>query len=116
MSQTATTTLVYSPQCPNCLRFIDALRRTSAAGSVALVEVAQLTPDQLTAVKAVPALVTARGETLYGTSAFEWLKQYEGDVELEGFSGGAGLVFSGVDTIGYAEYAESFGPFEPVKD
>ena len=107
-------TLVYSQQCPNCVRFIDALQRTSMAGQVAMVEVSQLGREQLAAVAAVPALVTAEGQTLYGTKAFEWLKQYESDVELESFYGlGAGLAFSEVGGMGYATYAEGFGQFQP---
>ena len=109
--------LLYGAQCPNCLRFIDALQRTSAAASVSLVDVARLTADQLSGVQAVPALVLADGPTLYGTKAFEWLKQYEGDVQLEGFSGNGTLPFSEVDSVqGYATYAESFSAFEPVQE
>lgn len=111
-------TLLYSTQCPNCLRFIDALKRTSAAASVSLADVASLSPSQLASVQAVPALVLADGQTLYGTKAFEWLKQFEADVELEGFAGGGGaLPFSDVEALqGYATYAESFSAFEPVRD
>lgn len=108
-------TLVYSQQCPNCVRFIDALQRTSMAGRVVMVEVAQLAREQLSAVSAVPALVTPEGQTLYGTKAFEWLKQYEADVELEAFYGGAGagLAFSDVEGIGYASYHHGFDDFQP---
>lgn len=104
-------TLVYSQQCPNCTRFIDALKATSAAGHVRLLEVSQLPPHQVRSVTAVPALVLAEGQTLYGTKAFEWLKQYEGDVDLEGFAGNGTLPFSSVDSMGYATYAENFSSF-----
>ena len=110
-------TLLYSTQCPNCLRFIDALKRTSAATSVRMMDVSQLNASQLASVQAVPALVLAEGQTLYGTKAFEWLKQYEGDVELEGFAGNGTLPFSDVNSMqAYATYAEGFAAFEPVKD
>lgn len=110
-------TVVYSQQCPNCARFIDALQRTSAAGQVSMVDVARLTPDQLARVSAVPALVLPNGQTLYGTKAFEWLKQFEGDVELEGFAGNGTLPFSDVGSAqGYATYAEAFSAFERVDD
>lgn len=114
-------TLVYSEQCPNCVRFIDALQRTSMAGRVTMLEVSRLGREQLAAVAAVPALVTAEGQTLYGTKAFEWLKQYEADVELEGYGGGVsgsapGLAFSEVGGMGYATFVDAFGAFEPVAE
>lgn len=109
-------TLVYSPQCPNCLRFMDALGRTTAARDVRLVDVSQLTDVQLQRVQAVPALVLAGGQTMYGTKAFEWLKQYEADVELESFAANGTLAFSDVQSPqGYATYAEQFSSFEPVQ-
>lgn len=110
-------TLLYSTQCPNCSRFLDALSRTSAATQVVPVDVATLPPQQLARVAAVPALVLAGGgSTLYGTKAFEWLKQYEGDVDLVGFEGEAGaLAFSDVSSAtGYANYTSVYSAFEPV--
>lgn len=113
-------TLLYSTQCPNCTRFIDALARTSAAGSVRLVDVATLSPAQVARVSAVPALITPTGGTMYGTQAFEWLKQYEADIPLESFALGAnglgtGLAFSDVEaTQSYAMHSETFSQFEPV--
>lgn len=110
-------TLLYSTQCPNCARFLDALRRTPVAKDVAVVDVATLSDAQLTRVAAVPALVLARGETLYGTKAFEWLKAFEADVDVAGFDGENGaLAFSDIDTQGYATYATVYSPFEPVRD
>lgn len=109
-------TLIYSDQCPNCVRFMDALRRTSAAAHVTLVDVARLTREQLASVQAVPALVTPGGQSLYGTKAFEWLKQFEGDVELEVFGGNGGLAFSDVGGIGYAAYTDAYSSFEAPGD
>ncbi len=110
-------TLVYSEQCPNCVRFIDALRRTKVAAEVRLVDVSTLPEAQLSNVQAVPALILAGGAVLYGTKAFEWLKQFEGDVELDTFvPGGGGLPFSDVDSLqGYALYSENFSSFTAPK-
>lgn len=110
-------TLLYSTQCPNCVRFIDALKRTSAATNVSLVDVATLSSSQLASVQAVPAMVLADGQTMYGTKAFEWLKQFEGDVELDGFAGNGSLPFSDVASHqGYATYAQRFSAFEAVPE
>lgn len=112
------TTLVYSPQCPNCMRFLDALQRTPAARDVTVTDVNTLGRDQLTHLAAVPALITAEGAVLYGTKAFEWLKQFDGDTELDGFVAGRGsLAFSDVASAqGYASYAESFSAFEAPRE
>lgn len=110
-------TLVYAEQCPNCIRFIDALSRTSASSQVALVDVSRLSPQQREHVSAVPALIVDGGTTLYGTKAFEWLKQFEADVELESFGGNGSLPFSDVNSVqGYATYAQAFSAFEPVPE
>lgn len=108
-------TLVYSPQCPNCTRFIDALRATTAASQVRLLDVGTLTPQQVQSVERVPALVLQGGQTLYGTQAFEWLQQFQADVELEGFAGNGSLPFSDLaSATPYATYATTFSAFEPV--
>lgn len=111
------TTLVYSPQCPNCMRFLDALQRTPAAQHVTVVDVNSLAREQLTNLAAVPALITQDG-TLYGTKAFEWLKQFDGDTELDGFVASRGsLAFSDVSSAqGYASYAEHFSAFEAPQE
>lgn len=111
--------LLYGSQCPNCSRFIEALRRTSAAAQVRLVDVADVAPDRLVGVTAVPALILSDGSTLYGTKAFEWLKQFEADMQIDGFAGAAGgmLAFSDLTEegqYGATSFATSFGPFEPV--
>lgn len=112
-------TLIYSEQCPNCMRFLDALRRTSIHPQVAVLDVHTLSKDVVAGLSAVPALVDGdSGATLYGTKAFEWLKQFEGDVELDAFQAGhSGLAFSDWSSAhGYASYAEGYGPFEAMGD
>lgn len=112
-------TLVYSPQCPNCMRFLDALGRTPIAADVAVVDVHSVPPERAAHLAAVPALVTGDGSgTLYGTKAFEWLKQFEADVELDGFVGGNGsLGFSDVNNArGYVTYAQRYSAFTPMPD
>lgn len=112
-------TLVYSPQCPNCMRFLDALGRTPAASNVAVIDVHDMPADQAAHLAAVPALFTGDGNgTLYGTKAFEWLKQFEGDVELDGFVAGQGsLGFSDFTSMqGYVTYAQGYSAFEPMPE
>ena len=107
--------LVYAAQCPNCMRFIGALDRTPMKDAVAKIDVNSLTPDQCRHVSAVPMLVLDTGGTLVGTQAFEWLKQYERDVDVESFSTGRGLPFSDIESDqAFASFAMPYSQFEPV--
>lgn len=106
--------MVYKNGCPNCARFVDGLRRTEAQNTVALVDVDTLRPDQRASLVAVPALITG-GSVLYGTAAFEWLRKFDSQVELETFEGGGhggSLAFSSWDdTQGYAMYDRGYSAF-----
>ena len=107
-------TLIYAPQCPNCTRFLGALKRTPIFPYVNIVDVNSLSRDQLAHVSAVPTLITENG-SLVGTQAFQWLKQFEQDLEPECFNGGTGLAFSHVeDNMAPAQFSTSYSTFEPV--
>lgn len=107
--------LVYASQCPNCMRFIGALERTPARDAVNKIDANSLTPDQRRHISAVPTLVLDTGVTLVGTQAFEWLKQYERDVDVESFSTGRGLAFSDIESDqAFASFAVPYSQFEPV--
>ena len=107
--------LVYSRQCPNCTRFIGTLSRTPASSSVVKIDVNTLSPDQRSQVPAVPLLVLSNGTSLVGTKAFEWLKQYDGQTEVESFCLGKGLAFSDItDDTFTMEWSTPFSAFEPV--
>lgn len=107
--------LYYAPQCPNCMRFIGALDRTPARSQVVKVDVNTLPPDQQRQVSAVPMLVLSSGQSLVGTRAFEWLRSFEGEMELESFSGGRGLAFSDLaDEQCAMTYTTPYSAFEPV--
>ena len=112
--------LIYAAQCPNCTRFLGALERTPVASRVQRIDVATLSPEQRRAVPAVPMLVLDNGTSLVGSQAFQWLKQYEGEVELDTYEGArgcrGGLGFSDVSMdaglISYAQTYSAFGPGE----
>lgn len=107
--------LIYSAQCPNCTRFIGALDRTKVRDTVAKVDVGTLAPHHRQHVTAVPMLLMSNGSRLVGTKAFEWLKQFEGDAELESFAVGKGLAFSHVEDVsGLLSYSTPYGDFQPV--
>lgn len=88
--------LVYSEQCPNCTRFIQALDATPAAASVQRYEVGTLTPQQLRSVQAVPTLVLDSGEVLVGTAAFQWLRNFA-PAEMGGWASGTSLGYEDLE-------------------
>jgi hypothetical protein len=83
------------------------------------VNVDTLTTDQRSRVAAVPLLVLQNGAALSGSQAFEWLKQFESDVELDSYDvlqGASGsLGFASVDdTDGMLTYSTNFSAFEKI--
>jgi hypothetical protein len=111
-------TLVFSHNCPNCQRFLGALEACGPANAqVRRLDVASMNPSDLNKVKAVPTMFLNNGQVLVGKSAFDWLKQFDGQCPLEGFElvGSHGLPFSHwEDTQATMGYSTSWGPFEPV--
>lgn len=75
-SVTSGVTVVHSPACPNCVRFVEALRRTAAASTARLVDVRALPPHHLAQISLVPCVIVD-GATHQGTKAFEWLREIE---------------------------------------
>lgn len=108
--------LFYAPQCPSCTRFIGALDRTPAKHAVARHDVNFMSLEQRKHIPAVPMLVTNQGSVHVGQHAFEWLKQFDSQVELETFCPmGGGLPFSDVsDSHALLTQATPYGAFEPV--
>jgi hypothetical protein len=107
---TPSAVVYYSQRCPNCNRFMDGLRRSTARTGVQIVNVDD-TP--IRGVQYVPTVVLPAGQVLVGTKAFEWLKEHETDGDLEPYSlaMSRGLAFSSIQGTGHAEFQESFSPF-----
>lgn len=85
-----------SYNCPNCMRFIESLDRIpSLRGQVKLVDVSdvsQLPPNH--SITAVPTLVV-HGKAMVGKEAFDYLAQFNNEVELESVSLGTGTLAFG---------------------
>jgi hypothetical protein len=104
-------TLIYSAQCPNCTRFIESLDRVPSGAGVKRIEVSRLPPEMYQRVAAVPTLVLENGQQLVGSKAFEWLKQFDAEVELDGWGGGNGLAYAPLEGDQYVQFAPRFGDF-----
>lgn len=85
-------TVYTSSNCPNCMRLLETLERIpSLRGSTAVVDVDRLPPPDVSrlGLSAVPTLV-AQGRQHVGKAAFEYLSQFNGEMELEAVSLGVG--------------------------
>ena len=85
-------TIYTSSNCPNCIRLLETVERIpSLRGATRVVDVDQLPPPELARIglSAVPTLV-AQGRQHVGKAAFEYLAQFNGEMELEAVSLGVG--------------------------
>lgn len=70
-----------SQRCPNCSRFLESVRSIpSLSQSLRIVDIDQ-TPTAT--VQYVPTVVDERGKTLVGSKVFEWLAQFQSEVEYQ---------------------------------
>jgi hypothetical protein len=106
-----------SPQCPNCTRIVDIVRRIPKLQSiVSVVDITTLPPDQMGNLQYVPTIVTSSGQQYVGAQAFEYLKQYEGEMEVECAPSGLGtgrLAFATIGGDAAMQFVEGFGEFNP---
>lgn len=107
-------TAVISAECTNCVRFVDALKRTkTAVEQVRLVDVATLDESQRVGLTAVPTLILRDGRRLVGTDAFQWLDQFAAEVEPDAFGGFGALPFSDITAdIGFATFNDPYTSIE----
>lgn len=85
-------TVYTSSNCPNCIRLLETIERIpSLRGAMTNVDVDRLPPPDLSrlGLSAVPTLV-AQGRQHVGKAAFEYLAQFNGEMELEAVSLGVG--------------------------
>ena len=102
-----------SSNCPNCARLLATLRRIpSLAGKAPVVEVSSIDPQVLTTqgITAVPTIV-AQGRPHIGKAAFEYLAQFNGELEIESVSLGTGALAYGSIGSEHMEWIERYGEF-----
>lgn len=70
-----------SQRCPNCNRFLESVRSIpSLSQSLRIVDIDQ-TPSP--SIQFVPTVVDQSGKTLVGSKVFEWLREFQGEVEYQ---------------------------------
>lgn len=105
--------LYFSPNCPNCQRAIGIIAKIpSLKKRVMLKNVDSLSPAERSGLQYVPTIVDDHRQQYVGTRAFEFLKQFESEVELDPAPIGMGrLEFASLEGSGENEYMEMYGDF-----
>ena len=97
----------------NLMRIID--RIPSIKQRVVARDIDTLSPSERSKLQYVPTIVDNSGRQYVGTQAFELLKQYEGEMELDAAPTGFGkLEFASLNGSGESEYVEHYGDFVPL--
>jgi hypothetical protein len=101
-----------SMACPNCTRFLsDMTRIPSLKNSVEIVDVDRIPPEQKAGLQYVPTLVDNSGRQFIGTKCFEWLQQFQTEIELDSAPDGKCLAFSDLNGGGEMGHVQMFGEF-----
>lgn len=105
-------TVYVSSQCPNCVRFLATLRRIPSLRNTHVVNIDTLAPEQRNKIEFVPTFVDTRGSVHTGAKAFDYLKEFDGEVELESAPlGGGSLAFGSLTDGEGLEYSGFYGEF-----
>jgi hypothetical protein len=108
-------TVYTSGQCPNCTRLVQSMSLVpSLRNRTRIVDISTLDHATLSRIQFVPTVVLSSGQSMVGTKAFEWMKEFDGEVELAPPPSG-GLAFSDLD-FADTQYTEGFSSFEPLPE
>jgi glutaredoxin len=91
-------TVYWSPQCPNCVRFLKSAERLGVTCNAI-----DVSATRVSGLSAVPTVVTSNGETRVGTDAFEWLRGFEQSMPLTSYAmvmgeGAGGLTYTDLES------------------
>lgn len=99
-----------SQRCPNCARFLESVRSIpSLQQSLRIVDIDQVPQP---GVQYVPTVVDASGATLVGAKVFEWLKQFQSEVEYQPMQLSMGtLSYGSIEEGGAIDFANGVYKF-----
>jgi len=86
-----------SPRCSNCARVLGLVNKIPSLQGARIVDI-ERTPVQ--GVEYVPTLVDQNGTSHVGSAVLEYLKQFDGEIELEAVHLGSGLAFGSIEDGG----------------
>lgn len=82
-----------SPRCSNCARVLGLLDKIPSLQGARVVDIDR-TP--VPGIEYVPTLVDQNGRSHVGSAVLEYLKQFDGEIELESVQLGGGLAFGSI--------------------
>lgn len=85
-------TLYMSKKCANCARMMNTIRRIPSLQDTRIIDV-EFSPAP--GIEYVPTLVDQRGKHHVGGKAFEYLRQFDGEITLEPMQLGTGSLAYG---------------------
>lgn len=95
-----------SQKCSNCNRLMNTVRRIPSLQDARIVDVEH---SPTLGIEHVPTLIDERGRTYVGGKAFEYLKQFESEMELEPMQLGTGsLAYGSIGNGGELHYIDGF--------
>lgn len=99
-----------SQRCPNCQRFLESVRSIpSLQQSMRVVDIDQIPQP---GIQYVPTVVDKNGQQLVGTKVFEWLKQFQSEVEYQPMQLSMGsLSYGSIDDGGAIDFANGVYKF-----
>jgi hypothetical protein len=86
-------------------------RIPSLRSNVEVVDVDRIAPEQKAGLQYVPTLVDNSGKQFIGTKCFEWLQQFQTEIELDCAPDGKCLAFSDINGGGEMDHVQHFGEF-----
>lgn len=104
----------YSQNCANSQRLLSILGRIpSLQRRVQMKDVHSLSPSERAGLQYVPTIVDDQGRQHVGSKAFEFMKQFDEEMELESAPPSFGrLAFSDLEGFGESQYTTAFGDFD----
>jgi hypothetical protein len=104
--------LFVSMGCPNCTRLMtDMARIPSLREKVEVIDIDHVPPEYKAGLQYVPTLVDNSGQQYVGSKCFEWLAQFQTEVELDFAPMGGSLAFSDISGSGEMKIVDTFGEF-----
>lgn len=96
-------TVYISQRCNNSMRIMSIVRRTPSLQGANIVDVERGVPP---GIDHVPTIVDDRGMKHTGAKAFEFLKKFDGETEIEAMDiGSGGLAYGSIEAGGELEFS-----------